>query len=320
MKILIIGAGWYGCHCASVLLDMNIDAKICDLTNEFFTGSSSKNQNRLHLGFHYPRSYSTREECMIGYDLFMKKYSFLTQEIKKNYYCIDQQSIIDFETYKCIYDDFEVVKELDLDLDIDYTQFQGIIKVKERYIDFQKARDYFRNKLGNLLIQNYDENLLNISKLEYDKEQFDYIIDCTYSNINNMFYEDCISLIYESKCNDFAITVMDGPFWSFYPYDPKNNLYTLTDVNYTPFKELDIEFIKTNMLDKILKYIKDFDKCFEYKGYFTSRKSKFINKSDDRSLIWHKKDNIISFSGGKITGIFAMEDIVKKIFQNLTIN
>lgn len=304
MKILIIGAGWYGCHCACILSDLNIDIKICDLTNDFFSGSSSKNQNRLHLGFHYPRSYTTRAECKIGYNLFMNKYDFLTKEIPKNYYCIDQQSILDFETYKCIYNNFDIVSKLDIDLDIDYSNFQGIIQVEERYIDFQKAREYFKNKLSKFLIK------------DYDSKQFDYIIDCTYSNLTpDMFYEDCISLVYESKKNnDFAITVMDGPFWSLYPYDPKNNLYTLTDVSFTPFKELNLNMIKSNMENKVLKYIKDFNESFEYKTYFISKKCKQINKSDDRSLIWTEKDNIIAFSGGKIGGIFAMEDILLKKF------
>jgi hypothetical protein len=111
---------------------------------------------------------------------------------------------------------------------------------------------------------------------------------------------------------------MDGPFWSLYPYDPDNNLYTLTDVSHTPFKELDIDSIRANMENKILKYIKDFDKFFIFRGYFISKKCKQINSSDDRSLTWSKKDNILSFSGGKIGGIFAMEDILQKNFPKNT--
>ena len=62
------------------------------------------NQNRLHLGFHYPRSYKTRLLCKNGYDKFIKQYSELTDIIDKNYYCIADESILDYETYKHIFE------------------------------------------------------------------------------------------------------------------------------------------------------------------------------------------------------------------------
>jgi hypothetical protein len=45
-------------------------------------------------------------------------------------------------------------------------------------------------------------------------------------------YELCLSLIYNGNVN-YAITVMDGLFFSIYPYTNENK-YTVTDVEYTP--------------------------------------------------------------------------------------
>ena len=61
----------------------------------------------------------------------------------------------------------------------------------------------------------------------------------------------------------------------------------------------------------------NFYETFEYKNYYLSIKTKYENKSDNRSLFHSVNGNTISFIGGKITGIFAMEEILKKILIDL---
>lgn len=56
MNIAIIGAGWFGCLIADELLKRNYKVRIFERENEIFNNASGNNQNRLHLGFHYPRS------------------------------------------------------------------------------------------------------------------------------------------------------------------------------------------------------------------------------------------------------------------------
>jgi hypothetical protein len=302
MKILILGCGWYGSHCAMILKEHNIAFDIYDITNEFFLGSSSKNQNRLHLGFHYPRSYLTRTECKIGFDKFIDRYGGFTDKIENNYYCIDQNSIIDFQTYKSIFNyeniESKTCSSLDVDFDVDLKKFDGVVRVDERFVNFRKAKLYFETILKPYMIS------------QYKRDDYDIIIDCTYSTLNeDMFYEQCISLLYEySGESDFAITVVDGKFWSLYPYDKVNRLFTLTDVEFTP---LGTEEARPHIENKIKMYIPNFDKHFSYKGYFISQKAKPNVKTDDRSLIWKKEGNTYYFSGGKLTGIFSMEDIIK---------
>lgn len=316
MKVLVLGAGWYGCHACLVLERMGIEYKLCDISNDFFTGSSSKNQNRLHLGFHYPRSSKTRIECQNGFEKFMQEYGQFTTEIPRNYYCIDKKSIMDSNSYKAIYKyekiNFENTMVLDVHFFFDNSSIEGIIRVDERFIDFRKAASYFRERLSENMIKGYSKNMLNIDKLSCNGETFDMIIDCTYSTVNkNMFYETCVSLIYE--CNEpsmFAITVVDGPFWSLYPYDSEGRLYTLTDVVHTPSGS---EGSRSQMEEKVRGYIPEFDKHFTYKGYFLSNKAKPSDVgSDDRSLVWSRDGNVIKVSGGKLTGIFAMEDVLMK--------
>ena len=42
---------------------------------DIFNGASGYNQNRLHLGFHYPRSKKTRIQSKVGFYKFIKKVS-----------------------------------------------------------------------------------------------------------------------------------------------------------------------------------------------------------------------------------------------------
>lgn len=317
MKVLILGCGWYGCHCASVLKRLGFSFKIADVSNDFFTGSSSKNQNRLHLGFHYPRSSKTRKECIEGFRRFMDVYPWFAKPVEKNYYMIDKRSIIDFESYEKVMDGMGGKKcDLDLEFSFDSSLVEGTMLVGEMYIDHSEAKNYFKDSLGSFIIHDYQKNLLSTDGcVIYDKEKFDMLIDCTYSALDNMHYEDCVSMIYMYKGNDtFALTLMDGPHWSLYPYDLKNKLYTLTDVENTPKGSEDA---REDMERKVKEYIKDFDAFFEYAGCFVSRKAKVCNQmADDRSLVWSKEGNVIRFSGGKITGMFAAEDVLTGLLRS----
>ena len=122
-----------------------------------------------------------------------------------------------------------------------------------------------------------------------------------------------------------ALTIMDGNFFSLYPRFINDDIYTLTDVEYTPLlKSLnyhDVETyevtknklneIKYKMTQKIKTYYKDFEKYFVYDGYFLSKKTKIISSSDNRNIIIEEiEDNVISVNCGKITGIFEWEDYV----------
>ena len=83
-KIIIIGGGWYGCHSAMLLKD-KFDIILIEQKNDIFKNSSYYNQNRLHLGFHYPRNYNTRNLCNKYYSQFIEKYGFCIDNIDKNY-------------------------------------------------------------------------------------------------------------------------------------------------------------------------------------------------------------------------------------------
>jgi len=56
-NIIIIGGGWYGLYSA-LLLQNNYNVIVVEKNSDIFDNSSNYNQNRLHLGYHYPRCFT----------------------------------------------------------------------------------------------------------------------------------------------------------------------------------------------------------------------------------------------------------------------
>lgn len=361
MRVFILGCGLYGCHAAMMFKSLNIDFVMADISQEIFSGSSSKNQNRLHLGFHYPRSYKTRKECKEGYGKFIEAYNHSLEEIENNMYLIDNNSTIDFETYKHIYS-FENISYKDnqstsaIPFEYNASMFQGMIRTDEKFINHRKLAEFFKHHLTSHMIPDFDFNklIMTPTTIEYSNTTYDLLLDCTYfqaplplpySQTHPSFeYELCISLLYKFNSPKseplFGFTVMDGGFFSIYPYDPENNIYSLTDVVLTPvlksmcfdvvrtYKEYlesspwSIEIIKTKFEDNIKKYIPRFYDYFTYNSFYLSYKTKPRNTStDDRSLI-HVYDQtypkVHRFCGGKLTGIFTMESILRNLLDSKT--
>jgi len=354
MKILILGGGWYGCMIALICKSNNLDFLILD-ENEIFSGSSSKNQNRLHLGYHYPRSPETIKECKEGYLLFNNIFGEFTKNIKNNIYAIEKNSKVNFKEYINIFNihNDRILSKQILD--------KNNLKINDKLIEKQFTCDEKRinhmalkKKFNNLFNSNFkklDKSKLFIDdeNIIYDNIKYDFFCNCTYGQSRigfeevklECFYELCLTFLYKlnSNNNDFSFTIMDGNYLSLYSYENEENLYTLTHVKHTPIyvndnlesiienkKNIDIEFInqKKNLFENdISKYLLNFKENFSYYDYYLSIKCKFNSSknSDDRSLKYFEKNNKLLFIGGKITGIFEMSNIfVKKLNINFDID
>lgn len=328
MKICIIGGGWVGSHLA-IKFRNDHDVSIYEKNVKLFTETSFNNQNRLHLGYHYPRNYQTRQLCKNTFHLFLNEYGFLTKGVNKNLYCVDdKRSMLDFNTYLQIFSDLDYTIE-----DHSFLNTSGCINAKEKQIMFEKANHFFNQELNHFHIQ---ENI-KIKDLHLLAKDHNLVIDCTNNHLNkkndfNNFYELTVSYLYDKKRkNSFdALTFMDGDFFSIFPY--KGNTFTVTDVKRTPIKKFinheEIMFYKEKILENsfleinryeieknIINYYPEFNKDFEYKDYFLSTKSKTLSGSDNRYPVISYKDNIIKCFTGKIQGIYIIEEAVNKYIK-----
>jgi hypothetical protein len=352
--IIIIGGGWYGCHIARVLQD-RYNVVLIEKQPDIFDNSSYYNQNRLHLGYHYCRDHATRSMCKYNFDRFLFEYPECVDIIDRNYYLISKNSILDYQTYVSIYCgegfEFETVPN---------TEFSNVsgnmISTGEQVIHSEKSKMYFKNGLHNCRVYKNTEFvgyskaadgkiLVNCKKTgeygsSYVREfKCDLLLDCTYNHSElskcKYKYELTASLLYKKLTEDpgfGAITVMDGKFFSLYPRDISQNIYTLTDVEFTPIimsnrflgvdryrvTDSEIENIRDKMESKVLGYYPNFLKDFEYMSYFLSKKTKMLSASDSRDItIEEVEPGVLTVNCGKIYGIFEFEDYV---LEYITLN
>lgn len=320
MKIAIVGGGWVGCHLA-MKLKADHEITIFEKNKLLFSETSFSNQNRLHQGYHYSRNYKTRKLCEDTFDLFMKDYGEFTDTIYNNYYCIPENSVIDFRTYQQIFDHLENGQ---VDNPSELKNIEGSLWVAERYIKFYELQAIFNLQLASLVEHKEIKNLKTLAK------DYDLVINATNNCLNqvkNTFYEMALTLVYEKtkKTTYDAITLVDGPFFSIYPY--RDNCFSLTDVEYTPVAVLktakevksfkvDEEEIQNRIIlmeEKVLKYYPKFKNDFNYLGFYISIKSKVNSASADRSPVMTKQDNIVNCFSGKIQGIYLIEDYIKEV-------
>jgi hypothetical protein len=338
MNIIIIGCGWYGCHIASKLKD-KFNIIMIDQKSDIFDNSSYYNQNRVHQGYHYPRDFATRNLCSRYYNRFKNEYNEVIDSIDNNYYLISKSSIIDYGTYKSIYEnelfDFKIIDNYMFN-----NIYSKIIIVNEENINSDKIKKYFLEVLLDIK-KYFNKKVLSYIKIDNKIQVIcedatytcDILLDCTYNQLNlskkEYNYELTISLVYK-KINDTifdALTVMDGKFFSLYPRNIYNQTFTLTDVEFTPIissqdyniidnykPTLDeINIIKLKMENKVISYYDSFKDNFEYESYFLSKKTKMLSATDSRDItIDEIEENVISVNCGKIYGIYDFEDFIMK--------
>ncbi len=342
MKIGIIGAGWFGCHIASELMNDGHEVYLYERQKDIFLGASGNNQNRLHLGYHYPRSHLTREQSKKGFKLFKKYYPSFSSKIKNNFYAIskDKRNILDFETF------LQILKASKLPFTVmsakkfKIKNVSGLIKCDEEYINVAKAKSFFLKKFKNKIKFNKDIKIIKNKNNQtlIDNKSYDFIINTTWqqfkpSNKWDLSYELCISLLYKSKKNiSNAITIMDGPFLTLYPWSKtKFNLYSVKYSRYlksknfynlkhkiNKIKRKDFLKIKQLMENEFIKYLPDFRKKYRFLKYISTFRTLIEKKNDSRDYQIEFKNNVFNILSGKVDHIFLASKDIKKCIKNFS--
>lgn len=336
-SIAIVGAGWYGCHIASVLTSFGFDVRLFDANTRPLLEASGNNQFRLHLGFHYPRHNGTRVQSRDGFARFMRRYPSLSRAVVGNYYAIARnESLLDFETYKAVMASsgvgFRTVDSPTLDL----REVEGVLDTDERVLNTEAARQLFMRRLGNVMAlgQRVSSIQQDADGVRVDGKRYDFVVDATWGHLTRpdvpLFYEPTMLLYYEGPLDHPALTIVDGPLCSVYPTeDPK--VYTLSSVTHTPLGQTDsaaqarrmrdevssdmVEAVRQRMCAQIERYLPSFAQDFRFLGPQLAIKTKPMGLSDNRSCSVQRFGRVISVMSGKIDTIFYASDCVLDILS-----
>jgi len=341
MRICVLGAGWFGCFISSELIKKRHLVDVYEKEKDIFQNASGNNQNRLHLGFHYPRSYRTIKLSIDGYKIFKKKLNLFSKKIKNNFYAVSQSkgNKINFKKY-CSILKFTKLKFKNIaPRFLPYLKnVEGIIKCDEEMILVEKAKKYYKSILKGNIFFNQEIKIINKKKSKFivAKKEYDVVINCTWfqfynKKIRNMIYEYCTILLYKSvKKNHPAVTIMDGPFFTLYPWDQNKNygLYSvknsrmLDDKNFNNLKKKVSKTVNKSFLQSVRKKIEDeysyfypsFKKNFRFVKFLNSYRTILKNKEDSRVCLVIEKNNFIDIMSGKIDHVFYA---LKKVEQCL---
>lgn len=261
---IIIGAGLYGLYSALFCAKKGEKVVVLEYDDAVFKRATYINQARVHMGYHYPRSYSTAIKSANYFHRFNEDYGFsvLTkfdqvyatstnfswsdaQEFKK--FCqaanIRCDEVAPTRYFKKGYCDGAFLTE-------EYTYDAQILKayLLERLKDYPKIQIRYGCRIDQIE-QQPDSFRLIVSQPDgggiFDVNA-PFVLNSTYASVNQILnklgyemfgikYELCEIILcnVNERLHDTGLTVMDGPFFSIMPFG-KTGYHSLTAVTFTP--------------------------------------------------------------------------------------
>ena len=231
MKIIVIGAGIFGVTIA-LELSKRHDVTLVDANDDILQNASKVNHNRLHFGFHYPRSKATALQCINGYKQFYNYFSDAITSDFENYYMIEKNSNVSCREYELFCDDLHLkYRELYPDTGYYWKMGMNLKNIEASYLTHEPIFDYDRIKSKLIHELNRSNVKLVLNKKitsKKDVEGFYTVINASYFNVNNinrifglretkLRLQTVIIPIFKWHMSKIGITIMDGKFCSIMP-------------------------------------------------------------------------------------------------------
>lgn len=345
MKIAVVGAGLFGLDCALRLCKSH-DVHVFEKEDDILMGATNVNQRRIHEGFHYPRSSKTVLELQNSLEEFYKTYRSCIDRAHEHYYLIAKEnSFVTPDQYLEFCDNHELKYDLSHLSIVNEDKIGLTIKVNEGLLNITKLRNFFYEKIKDTNIK------LNLGSefLSREIENFDLVINCTYSNINNLLsisdrknyqFELCEKMIVRlpDHFKNKSIVVMDGPFFCLDPYEDTGchlvghvrHAIHLTNVGHDINRKEYSEYLKyfkeqissfplltrKNLIFEDIKQYFKFNEPIVYIGsmFITRAVLPNVENTDERPTIVSRTGKIISvFSGKLATCVQASKQVEEEI-------
>lgn len=258
---IIIGGGLYGLYSALFCGRRGEKVTVLEYDGESFKRATYINQARVHMGYHYPRSYSTAIKSAHYFERFCKDYGFcINSEFKQIYATSSNFSWSDAEQFRKFCRNANIPCE-----DVSPSKYfqddmcDGAFLTREYTYDAKILRNYFLDELSKLpnVTLSYKIRIKDIQRKEShycvlleDERTLEsgFVLNATYASVNQILkrldfepfkikYELCeiILCTVTERLKKIGLTVMDGPFFSIMPFG-KTGLHSLTAVTFTPHK------------------------------------------------------------------------------------
>lgn len=258
---IIIGAGLYGLYAADFCGSKGEKILVLEHDEAPFERATYINQARVHMGYHYPRSYSTAKKSADYYDLFSKDFDFAIKDDFEKIYAISKNfSWTNAKQFEKFCKDSEIpCKAISTEDYFKEDVIEGSFLSKESTYDAKILLQHFMEKIAKKekTELRFNSRIKTIEKINHEFEvvlddgssfSAPFILNATYASVNQILsklnfekiaikYELCEVILCKVSDNlkNVGITVMDGPFFSLMPFG-KTGLHSLTSVSNTPHK------------------------------------------------------------------------------------
>lgn len=261
---IIIGAGLYGLYAADFCAKRGERVLVLEYDAQPFMRATYINQARVHMGYHYPRSYATAIKSAHYFNRFNEDFGFCVHESFDQIYATSSRfSWTDAVQFQQFCDNADILCEsVNPGRYFQDGMCDGAFLTQEYTYDAIILRDYFLEKLRghgdrvtmicSARISRITEEMggVNIVLSDGERYQARYLLNATYASTNQLLaqmdrssvyspirikYELCEIILCEVTENfkGIGITVMDGPFFSIMPFG-KTGYHSLTSVTFTP--------------------------------------------------------------------------------------
>ena len=321
INVAVVGCGIFGAEIALKASSLGLSVKVFETNADILLGASMNNQNRLHLGFHYPRDIETGIQSIRGFDLFKNKYKECIQSnFLNSYFISDNNSLTDYDEYLIFCKKLGVpFKQIDSeDLPIKLEGVRNGISCNEVVYDCEILREIVKEKIKknnidvslNSKVKEVSKNIDCFTLITDSGEEADADvgINATYGAGNYLteqlgitvperLYEYTAVPIIELDIDKIGITIMDGPFLTILPFG-KSNKFLLYHVNLSVIDSeintrLNPEWLSKSTsplskLDKKEVFNKMIDQCKNFIPLLN--KSKLIDFLEGPRMVLPRKD------------------------------
>ena len=258
---IILGAGIYGLYAAIKSAEKGERVLVLEADPAPFARGTFVNQARVHMGYHYPRSYSTAVKSAGYFDRFNRDFDFCIHSAFDQVYATSSAfSWTDGEQFQ----NFCRAAGIRCDRVPEGRYFNpgmcdGAFLTEEYTYDAHILRDWYLEKLkecpGVRLCWSspvtdiaQEDKVYQVTVGAGERFESAFVLNATYASANQVInmargldetfrikYELCEIILCEvdRPLEGTGITVMDGPFFSIMPFG-KTGLHSLTSVTFTP--------------------------------------------------------------------------------------
>jgi glycine/D-amino acid oxidase-like deaminating enzyme len=256
INVAVIGCGMFGAEIAIRVKSLGLSVSVYEAKNDILSGASANNQNRLHLGFHYPRDLETGRQSIRGFDAFKNKYSECIQGGFLNAYFLSntksQTTPGDYLKFcELLGAPYQTISPDDFPVEV-LGASTGIL-CNEVVYDCGILRQLIWQALRRDSVQvELNQRVIRIEKSE-DKYRLEFknrppvladtVINATYGDINRLtaqlghavtekLYEYTAVPIIQMDMPRVGVTIMDGPFMTLLPHG-KSDHFLLYNVEHS---------------------------------------------------------------------------------------